>query len=618
MIDLIVELESAGIVSAGNNKRFRSYISNTLEKYDQIKRLYLVDKQNNLEIYELDADRLVVTEYTQADAETIKNSYVNGRLLESRQIDSAEYNPINKNWYRLAMEKKELIWTNLYIPFKNKRPAITTAKKVGTKNILAIDIEVDKISKILLNQKVGQTGVAFIVNDNLSFIGYPDLSRILKKVNGNYIPISFNNMEPKFISAALNKYDQSKQNQFLIDVDGDKYFVSLTDFDSSFGGLWKTVLIVPRIEIIGSLLITNRNTLLIALLILLIAILLASRVAKSISRPIIELAEETEEIRKFNIILKKPKKLSYISEIRLMQLAIYAMKSGLNAFKLYVPAEVVKQLIVAGKEVKLGGERANISVMFSDIKGFTTLSEEENPEQLLHQLSEYFEEVTHYIKSNNGTIDKFIGDGIMSFWGAPVLNDRHVYDSCKAALLVHQSIMVLNQRWESEGKLLFPTRIGLDTGECIVGNVGSRTRLNYTAIGDLVNLTARLESANRFYDTSILVSENIYKIVKDEFVFRIVDYITVKGKKKPLKIYELIAEKESENEVLNEYLSKFEDAFNCYLKQEWDNAIALFKDLDGLTSSHRIYTGIYTSRCEMYKKNPPEKVWNGVYNLDEK
>ncbi len=212
-------------------------------------------------------------------------------------------------------------------------------------------------------------------------------------------------------------------------------------------------------------------------------------------------------------------------------------------FSNYVNAEVVNELIKDPEKLQLGGEDKELTVFFSDIRGFTSISERLSPQELVELLNEYLSTMTDIIFETQGTLDKYIGDAVMAFWNAPLDVKDHPLLACKACVKMLDELDKLNDKWPEEKQLAIGC--GLNTGIMTVGNMGSQNRKNYTLMGDSVNLGARLESANKFYNTNILISEYTYERVKDSIIARELDYIRVKGKTEPVRIYELIAIKDS-------------------------------------------------------------------------
>ncbi len=212
-----------------------------------------------------------------------------------------------------------------------------------------------------------------------------------------------------------------------------------------------------------------------------------------------------------------------------------------STFSKFVSKSVVDDLLKHPEKLKLGGEKKDLTVLFSDIRGFTTISETYgNPQLLVAHLNEYLQSMTDIVFKYNGTLDKYVGDEIMAFWGAPVELENHALDACKAALQMGIDLEILNQNWTAQGRPILKIGIGLNSGEMVVGNMGSSSRMDYTLMGDNVNLGARLEGTNKVYGTLIIISEFTYEHVKDLVIVRELDLIKVKGKTKPVKIYELI------------------------------------------------------------------------------
>ncbi|MBN1535002.1 MAG: adenylate/guanylate cyclase domain-containing protein [Spirochaetes bacterium] len=211
-----------------------------------------------------------------------------------------------------------------------------------------------------------------------------------------------------------------------------------------------------------------------------------------------------------------------------------------QTFSKFVSKSVVDELLKHPEKLKLGGDKKILTVLFSDIRGFTTLSEKMTPEQLVEHLNVYLQAMTDIVIKTNGTLDKYVGDEIMAFWGAPIPQDNHAMLACGAALEMMKELDRLNALWQKEGKPRLDIGIGLNTGDMVVGNMGSASRMDYTLMGDNVNLGARLEGTNKIYSTNIIISEFTYEHVKDQIIARELDLIRVKGKALPVKIYELI------------------------------------------------------------------------------
>ncbi len=261
-------------------------------------------------------------------------------------------------------------------------------------------------------------------------------------------------------------------------------------------------------------------------------------ITNMIRRPLNKLRDEILKLKDLDVEEHIDFKSS-ISEVNDMIDATDKVKTGLRSFSKYVPDKVVKQLISQGKDAKIGGEKEHVTILFSDIEGFTTISENNDTQEVVTALNEYFDIYVHCLEENGATVDKFIGDAVMAFWNAPSKVDNHEFIAVKTAMEIVKEIDVLNQKWKSEGKkFIFKTRIGINSGEVIVGNIGSTNRINYTVTGDPVNLASRLEMANKQYNTKILVGESVYNKTKESIDYNYIDTVKVKGKEVYVKVYQ--------------------------------------------------------------------------------
>lgn len=304
--------------------------------------------------------------------------------------------------------------------------------------------------------------------------------------------------------------------------------------------------------------------------------------------------------------------LSFVSIYVYKYLTEYKSKLALkNAFSRYVNAEVVKEIMKHPDQLKLGGEKRIITVFFSDIKGFTSVSENLQPEQLVELLNGYLEAMTSVILKNGGTVDKYEGDAIMAFWNAPLSLQDHAFKACKSAWDCRMKLTELHKEWKKIGKPLLDFRVGINTGEAIVGNIGSTQKFEYTAIGDTVNLASRLEGVNKVYGTNILISQFTKEMVEPHFVLRPADLLRVKGKKEAVFAYEIVCLKEDLTPTLNEFLKQFNEGFNFYLKGIFSEAHKVFYALSRSAPNDAL-TKVYLTRCGEFMEKKPEN-WDGVW-----
>ena len=330
-----------------------------------------------------------------------------------------------------------------------------------------------------------------------------------------------------------------------------------------------------------------------------------------ITGPIHKLVIETEKIKAMdldgNTVIESP-----LIEMRELVEAMQGMKVGLQSFRKYIPDDIVRELIRTKQEAVISGKRKKMTVFFSDVVDFTRISERLTPNELSSQLSEYFSAMTEVISKHGGTVDKFIGDAIMAFWGAPGDMADHGKNACLAALGCQKALKDLAIKWEREGKMVFRTRIGINTGEMVVGNIGSDQRLSYTVIGDAVNLASRLEGLNKAYGTHVIISQSTLDELPDDFAYRLLDVVLVQGKTEPVPIYELVADKGDITSLDAEFLHLFSRGVTAYQSRQWDVAKAKFsKLLEGKPGDRACQ--IFIERCEEYKIKPPPEEWAGEY-----
>lgn len=291
-----------------------------------------------------------------------------------------------------------------------------------------------------------------------------------------------------------------------------------------------------------------------------------------------------------------------------------------GVFGHYLNPAVVNILVNEPEKAKLGGDRRELTIFFSDIASFTTISEHfhKNPEGLVELLNEYLDEMTSIVLKYEGTLDKYEGDALMAFWGAPLPQKDHALRTCYAALDMEKRLAELRPKWKKEGKPELSARCGVNTGIVIVGNMGGKDRFDYTVIGDSVNLASRLEGANKQYESQIMISDFTFSHVKGKVVTRELDLIQVKGKSEPVKVYELLGRtgmQQSENQ--KQSLELYHEGLKLYRERKWEEAIAYFQQAVSLDDTCYV-SQIYTQRASLYQINPPPDDWNGVFVMTTK
>ncbi|MCX7935105.1 MAG: adenylate/guanylate cyclase domain-containing protein, partial [Planctomycetota bacterium] len=286
-----------------------------------------------------------------------------------------------------------------------------------------------------------------------------------------------------------------------------------------------------------------------------------------------------------------------------------------SAFSRYLAPELVKQLAERPELLTLEGTQKDLTVLFSDIRDFTSLAENMSARELSAFLNEYLTPMTGVILERRGTVDKFIGDAIMAFWGAPLANPDHAVHACRAALAMVERLSALQPRWQARGLPAIRIGIGINTGIMSVGNMGSAQRFSYTVIGDNVNLASRLEGLNKVYGTTILLAESTRQAIGERFFCRLVDRVRVKGRGAAVAVYDLLLEGEPPAS-LREEMSLFAKAVAAYQAREFQTALRLCQDLQA-RRPHPLYA-VYQERAQHYLAQPPPPDWDGVYEATSK
>ncbi|MBZ0106989.1 MAG: adenylate/guanylate cyclase domain-containing protein [Sulfuricella denitrificans] len=279
-----------------------------------------------------------------------------------------------------------------------------------------------------------------------------------------------------------------------------------------------------------------------------------------------------------------------------------------QAFEHYVPPQVVAEMIAHPEKLKLGGQKREVTILFTDLKGFTSISEQMNPEDVSRLLNRHLTEMTRIILRHNGTVDKFIGDAIMAFWGAPLDDPKHADHACQAAIEMQAAMAAMRESLATEGLPPLYMRIGIHSGSAIVGNMGSDDRFDYSAIGDTVNLASRLEGVNKLYGTDILLSEFTVSMLERCEHLRKVDVVIVKGKLTPVGIYTICQD--------NELITLSRHAIDTFQASQWDQSEELWKKIHEIFPQDKI-AEIYLQRISELRAAPPSSDWSGAVALEK-
>lgn len=411
------------------------------------------------------------------------------------------------------------------------------------------------------------------------------------------------------IVKGLDKMHPNRSGRLV--VDGEPWLATLREVNVGQGvpggtDGWMVAVLNPEARYTKELVAYERLLTVAFLTTLALVVAIGLALINAMRRGLAKITSSTTRMRGFDFSPNGDE--SAIRELDDVMQGLERAKTVVRAMGKYIPIDLVRRLYASNEEPKLGGEEAEIALMFTDIEGFTTLSEKLSPDELARRLGDYLAAMTTAIEKTGGTIDKYIGDAVMAMWGAPTPVEGHARRACAAALACMEAARKLYASSAWEGLPPLVTRFGLHEARVLVGHFGAPTRLSYTALGDGVNLAARLEPLCKQYGVVVLVSEAIYRDAKDAFVFRRMDRVAVKGKTTGIDVYELLGAKGDDIPGL-ERMRRYEEAFEAYLGRDFERALTLLeKQRDADPAS-----AILSSRCKELLADPPPDGWTGVH-----
>ena len=458
----------------------------------------------------------------------------------------SRFDPREQPFYKAAWEKDDLVTSDVYILSSSGRPGISISAPitVGGKRfgVIAADIALDNISLFLASHQIGERGFTMILDEKNRVVAYPEMDKALRIDGKNVRLSSVAELGNPALDEAVRRYRAGEGSRLVFDepATGTPWLASFRAFPPALGKDWMILTLSPQEDFVGALQRTNRIMLALSAALLTLGLLLVAFLSRYLTRPIAAVIEETGKIKALE--LKDDLAIhSNIREIRQLIDATQAMKSTIRAFTTFVPRTLVQQLLSSGKTLEVGGQSRYLTIMFTDMDGFSVLAETTPTRELMNRVSVHLDTVTRVIDAHQGTLDKYIGDAVMAFWGAPLSDDDHAYHACLTALKAQKAMNAVNEAWLAAGKPATSFRIGLHTDAVLVGNIGSAERLSYTVMGDGVNIAAHLETLNKTYGTRICVSHSVFRETGERMLMRPLDQVSVKGRRGELIVYELLA-----------------------------------------------------------------------------
>ncbi len=518
----------------------------------------------------------------------------------------------------------ESLWSDLHwsqidkdLPKGQQRVEVSVQRTVtdskgnflGVLRVSLFDKQIDTISQFkLIPNDQHDPHLVFITDSSGELVTRLNIEDTLRPINGDLRFSSANAPQQVQLSLkdpVLNLVTEAAPSQSTqFDFQDETYLVTYRWIEGSQD--WILGIVVPQSYYVGPLQ-AMRNRLLVFTGIIICCLCTGGFfVQRSLKREQKKIIDETFKMHNFDFKPSQPS--SFFHDVYEILFSLELAKTAMRAMSRYVPIELVKQLYQSQKEPTLGGEIKEVSILFTDIQNFTSLAEKLPVNELAIALGSYLKVMTRVIQNNRqGIIDKYIGDGIMAMWNALTPLPNHAQVACQAVLDCNVALQELfaSPGWQSLPR--FETRFGLHKDRVMVGHFGAPDRLNFTALGNGVNIASRLESLNKQYGTTVLVSESIYNEAQGEFVFRLLDFAAVKGKTEAINVYELIGKKGEKSEM-NTIISKYEQALQAYRNRHFAEAMDLLKDQLNDGPSHTIH-----ARCAHFLQNPPPDTWDGVY-----
>ena len=549
-------------------------------------------------------------------------------LFRGREITPSDYQATAQSWYQRAVAEDGPGWSMLsHLPYRDRAAIVTSTPIVIDRDfagVLAVVVELERLSQFLSGLQVGKTGTVVLLNRNGRVVAAAVSAMMKRQEHGEMPTLDVLDRDHPMLASVAGLLDSNKvsladlretrQLQTTGPIDGKEYFITFSPlkFDN-----WTVVTVIPAADFLASI---QRNVMILlialaglTLAIAAIAILTANRL---VAAPLLRVAGQLRHIEEFRLDLVR-RLPSPLRELDDLSGALLQMSRGLASFQKYMPTDLVRTLVSRGIEARPGGQQQTLTVMFTDIVGYTGISERLG-DRIVPVLAEYLEAVSTAVLSRSGTIDKFIGDGVMAFWGAPVPNERHAFDACAAALKCQRLLALQRAAAEHCGGTPLRMRIGINSGRVLVGNIGSNERLSYTVIGDPVNVASRLEPLGKLYGVDIIIGEETRMAPGDAIIVRRLDRVAVYGRTGGLAIYELLGLAEGVETAVPEWVRTYEAGLAAYEDRRWSEAIRLFKATATIRGGVDRPSGILIERCRSCLTDPPRKDWMPISVLESK
>lgn len=553
-----------------------------------------------------------------------------GETSVVRSIDKGwPGDPREDDAYKACKDKGRTVWTDTRVgpEATGGLPGATVATPIIDRDgkfrgAVQVTLTLDDLSRYLAGTRVSDHGESFLVEFNKfgpRVIAYPVGSRLLVNQGGVQRLATLAELGDPVVTKVVENLTSptaSDTDKPEVTVNGVRYLVGVRKVAGDEVPAWTLFVISPADDFLAGTRQTVVFFVSLGFLALAVGAGTSMLLSRRISQPLVALVDEADRIQSLDLTAPAVP-ASNIREIDELSGAMERMKSSMRSLEKLVPTEYARWLISSGQEAKLGGERRHITTYFADIIGFTSLSQELPPEELVEVLTEYLDVLSAEVLRHGGTVDKFNGDDVMAFWGAPTVTTDHALAACRAAYSSLASLDSLHVEWRDHGRPLLRASFGIATGDVVVGNVGSRQRMNYTVIGDSVNRASRLQGLNKFYSTNILLGKDTVGEAGDQIVARHIDRVAVFGRDISEDVYELLAMKDDATDLQHKMVELHAKAMTAYLARDWDEAVKMWEKVSHYLPNDGP-TRVLIDRAMGYKERPPGRNWDGSVQMMSK
>ena len=534
------------------------------------------------------------------------------------------YDPRVRPWYTAAADLPpgQGVWIDPFLYLSRAQPGVNYSRPVRAADgtllgVVSAEFEARPLSDFVASLDVGDRGRVYVLSADGAVVAHAAHQLVDETGAAPRIHQAETHPDEMLRSAwaALGERGGPDGRPFEFGP----YLAAAMPFPAASGIPWLVLTVVPSDDFYGGVRGQVRRSLWIALVAVVLAVLIGLLLSRVLASAVRALREEMHSLARFEIHEGGfEATTSLVRELNDMGSATGVMKRGLRSFGRYVPHQLVRQLLRSGVEARLGGDEREVTVLFSDIAGFTPVVESTPADVVLTALGEYLGRMNEAIARTDGTVCQYLGDAIMAFWGAPERQPDHALRACRGALAMRREAAALVASAAERGAPALPTRFGLNTGLCMVGNIGAPNRFNYAILGDPVNAASRVEGLNKVYGTWILIGERTAAQVGDALVLRRVDQVRMKGRVRHMAVYELVGEPDEVAASTRAAITAYEAALDRYLagdfagaRDDFVAALAAFGGDDGPSRA-------LAERCREYQDHPPPAGWDGVHTMQRK